>query len=98
MKFGMFIGRCQPFHKGHTEIINEILLAGLTPIIVLGSSNDDRDRLKNPLTYAQRKELISLGLIIGRSLQQAKRPPNPTKNATITLNITSGSGISINIT
>jgi len=59
-KFGLFIGRCQPFHKGHQEIINEILLEGLTPIIVLGSSNDDRDRFKNPLTYAQRKELIRL--------------------------------------
>lgn len=59
-KFGMFIGRCQPFHKGHIEIINEILLDGLTPIIVLGSSNDNRDKLKNPLTYAQRKELIRL--------------------------------------
>lgn len=58
MKYGMFIGRLQPFHKGHAEIINEILLEGLTPIIVLGSSNDDRDKLKNPLTYAQRKELI----------------------------------------
>ena len=59
-KFGLFIGRCQPFHKGHIEIINEILLAGLIPIIVLGSSNDDRDKSKNPLTYAQRKELIRL--------------------------------------
>lgn len=56
----MFIGRCQPFHKGHTEIINEILLEGLTPIVVLGSSNDDRNMLKNPLTYAQRKEIIRL--------------------------------------
>jgi cytidyltransferase-like protein len=57
-KYGMFIGRCQPFHKGHQEIINEILLEGLIPIIVLGSSNDNRDKHKNPLTYAQRKELI----------------------------------------
>ena len=59
-KYGLFIGRLQPFHKGHAEIINEILLAGLIPIVVLGSSNDARDKLKNPLTYAQRKELIRL--------------------------------------
>jgi len=50
----------QPFHKGHQEIINEMLLEGLTPVIVLGSSNEDRNKLKNPLTYAQRKELIRL--------------------------------------
>ena len=56
----MFIGRCQPFHKGHIEIINEILLDGRTPIVVLGSSNQHRDMNKNPLTYAQRKELIRL--------------------------------------
>lgn len=59
-KFGVFIGRMQPFHKGHQEIINEILLDGLIPIIVLGSSNADRNLHKNPLTYAQRKELIRL--------------------------------------
>lgn len=59
-KFGLFIGRMQPFHKGHQEIINEMLLEGLTPVIVLGSSNEDRNKLKNPLTYAQRKELIRL--------------------------------------
>jgi len=59
-KFGLFIGRCQPFHKGHQEIINEILLEGLIPVIVLGSSNDNRNKLKNPLTFAQRKELIRL--------------------------------------
>lgn len=61
-KYGLFVARAQPYHKGHQEIINEILLDGLTPIIVLGSSNEDRDKLKNPLTYAQRKELIRLTL------------------------------------
>lgn len=59
-RFGLINGRFQPFHKGHQEIVNEILLSGLIPIIVLGSSNHDRDRGKNPLTYAQRKELIRL--------------------------------------
>lgn len=59
-KFGIFILRGQPFHKGHQEIINEILLDGRVPIIILGSSNHDRDRSKNPLTYAQRKELVRL--------------------------------------
>jgi len=59
-KFGLVNGRFQPFHRGHQEIINEILLDGLIPIIVLGSSNHNRDIGKNPLTYAQRKELIRL--------------------------------------
>jgi len=59
-RFGLINGRFQPFHIGHSAIINEILLEGLTPIIMLGSSNVTRDKTKNPLTYAQRKELIRL--------------------------------------
>ena len=50
--------RAQPFHLGHQAIINEILLDGLTPIIILGSSNYDRDLDKNPLTFEQRRYLI----------------------------------------
>jgi len=57
-KFGLINGRFQPFHKGHQEIVNEIMLDGLIPIIVLGSSNRNRDKLKNPLSYSQRKKLI----------------------------------------
>ena len=34
----------------------------------------------------------------GRSLKKKYNPPKPIKNAKITLKITSGSGISINIT
>jgi len=59
-KYGIFMGRMQPFHLGHQAVINEILLDGLIPVIVLGSSNLDRDLTKNPLTFEQRKELIQL--------------------------------------
>lgn len=59
-KYGLISMRAQPFHRGHQEIVNEILLKGLTPIMVLGSSNHGRNLGKNPLTYAQRKELIRL--------------------------------------
>lgn len=58
MKYGMMIGRLQPFHFGHQHIINEIMLDGLRPLIVIGSTNDDRDLTKNPLSFDERKELI----------------------------------------
>lgn len=58
MKFGLLIGRFQPFHIGHQAIINEILLDDRIPIIVYGSSNDDRDLEKNPLSYIQRVVLV----------------------------------------
>lgn len=52
------MGRFQPFHLGHQAIINEIMLDGRIPIIVYGSSNDDRDLVKNPLTAKQRMYLV----------------------------------------
>ena len=57
-KYGIVMMRAQPFHLGHQAIINEILLDGLTPIIILGSSNYDRNINKNPLTFEQRRYLI----------------------------------------
>ncbi len=56
-EYGLVIGRFQPFHYGHQHIINEVLLSGKTPIILLGCGGDET---KNPLTYSQRKELIKL--------------------------------------
>lgn len=56
--YGLIIMRAQPFHIGHQQIINEILLDGRVPIIVYGSSNDNRDMNKNPLTAEQRSILV----------------------------------------
>jgi len=57
-KFGLMLGRFQPFHFGHQNIVNEILLDGLIPVIVIGSINADRDKDKNPLSFDERAELI----------------------------------------
>ena len=57
-QFGVFIGRCQPFHLGHQAVVNEIMLDGKKPIIVLGSINKQDE--KNPLTYRERYDLIKL--------------------------------------
>jgi cytidyltransferase-like protein len=58
-QYGLFIGRFQPFHLGHQAIINEIILDGKIPIIVIGDDNE-ADLKRNPLSYEQRKELIQL--------------------------------------
>lgn len=57
-KYGVMMGRFQPFHFGHQNIVNEIILDGKVPIICIGSINADRDLDKNPLTFEERKELI----------------------------------------
>jgi cytidyltransferase-like protein len=59
-RYGVYIGRFQPLHLGHQAVINEILLDGLIPLIVLGSSNEDRNKEKNPLSFKERVELIDL--------------------------------------
>ena len=60
MQYGLFIGRVQPFHFGHQNIINEIMLDGLRPLVAIGSINFNRDKTKNQLSFQERKELIQI--------------------------------------
>ena len=46
IKYGVFIGRFQPLHSGHIDIINYIKSLGYTPIILIGVSSD---KSKNPI-------------------------------------------------
>ena len=56
-KYGFVIGRFQPFHFGHQHIINEMLIDGVTPIILIGDDGG-KNLDKNPLSVEQRTELI----------------------------------------
>ena len=56
-KYGIVKGRFQPFHFGHQHIINEVILDGRTPIIIIGD-DDGANCEKNPLTVFQRIQLI----------------------------------------
>jgi len=57
-KYGIFLGRFQPFHKGHQSVVDYIISKGLEPVIFIGSVNINDDR--NPLTFEQRKKLIQM--------------------------------------
>lgn len=59
MKYGIMMGRFQPWHFGHQHIANEIMLDGLIPVILIGSCNEDRDLNKNPLSFEDRYLIIS---------------------------------------
>jgi len=54
------LGRFQPFHFGHQQIINEIILDGRIPVVLIGSTNQDRDLEKNPLSFDERERMIKL--------------------------------------
>lgn len=58
-KYGLFIGRFQPFHLGHQAIIDKIIADGLTPMIIVGSVNST-DKLRNPYSFQDVTTMIQL--------------------------------------
>ena len=57
MKTGIFIGRFQPFHKGHLEAVKYALKEVDRLIIVIGSAQKSHE-LHNPFTVGERIEMI----------------------------------------
>ncbi len=55
--FGIVIGRFQPFHLAHQNLIKYSLSLAEKVIIILGSARSASD-VKNPFTPAQREEII----------------------------------------
>lgn len=53
----VYIGRFNPFHSGHAEVISRALSRSKNLIILVGSSGLARS-IKNPFTYFERKEMI----------------------------------------
>jgi len=53
---GLFIGRFQPFHKGHLNILKKILRFVDQLIIGIGSANVSNS--DNPLSYDSRKKIF----------------------------------------
>src|SRR5262249_34550753 len=55
--FGIVIGRFQPFHVAHQELVKHALSLADKVIIILGSARSAPD-VKNPFTPAMREEMI----------------------------------------
>lgn len=67
MQSALFIGRFQPFHNGHLEMVKRILKENERIIIAVGSAEKNFLR-SNPLTASERFQLID------ESLREAKIP------------------------
>lgn len=55
------IGRYQPFHNGHYELVKEALEHGETVLVIIGSAHKARN-IQNPWTSAEREEMIRSAL------------------------------------
>lgn len=57
-KLGFMVGRLQPIHKGHQQLIDLGLELCDRFVILLGNSEESRTK-NNPLTFDERKKLIN---------------------------------------
>lgn len=60
-KIALLIGRFQPIHKGHIRLIERYSKAGFSIKLGVGSTNKSLER-DNPLTFNERKKMISMAL------------------------------------
>ncbi len=58
MQRGLFVGRFQPFHKAHLEVIKKVQKKTGELLIVIGSAQEYRTK-ENPLSADERKEMIN---------------------------------------
>jgi nicotinamide-nucleotide adenylyltransferase len=58
---GLFVGRFQPFHKGHLEVVKKIVEEVDELVIIVGSSQYSH-RLNNPFTAGERITMIRKAL------------------------------------
>jgi nicotinamide-nucleotide adenylyltransferase len=58
---GLFVGRFQPFHKGHLEVVKKIVEEVDELVIIVGSSQYSH-RLNNPFTTGERITMIRKAL------------------------------------
>ena len=59
MKRGLVLGRFQPFHFGHLELIKEMVKEEIEPLICIGSAQHSHTG-ENPFTAEERKEMIDV--------------------------------------
>lgn len=64
----VFIGRFQPFHKGHMHVLKEAAKLANRVIVMIGSCNGERT-LHNPLTGDERVNMIDLTINFSEDLK-----------------------------
>ncbi len=61
MKKGLVLGRFQPFHYGHLDLIKNIVKIRFEPLICIGSAQYSHTS-KNPFSIDERKEMVKAAM------------------------------------
>lgn len=72
-KYAVFIGRFQPFHKAHLEVVKHGLKIAEKVIIIVGSANSS-PTVKNPWSFDQRLEMIESCFSVEEQVRIAIEP------------------------
>ncbi|NEX18779.1 bifunctional nicotinamide-nucleotide adenylyltransferase/Nudix hydroxylase [Thiorhodococcus mannitoliphagus] len=62
--FAVYIGRFQPFHDGHLACLTQALDHASKLIVLVGSINRPRN-IRDPFSYAERREMIEAAIPLG---------------------------------
>lgn len=79
MTAALFVGRFQPFHKGHEHAIKHLFERFDDIVIAVGSIN--KTNKENPFTFEQRKEMIDAALKHFRGKYQVVAVPDTKSDA-----------------
>jgi len=79
-KRGLFVGRFQPFHLGHLDMVKYALTEVDELIIVIGSAQDSHTQM-NPFTAGERYQMVDKGVEgVDVYISKAKRMPDTPKH------------------
>jgi cytidyltransferase-like protein len=67
-KYGLYLGRFQPFHDGHGSIVTQAWLHCDKLIIGIGSAQERRTK-RNPLSYDERAALIYVLTLFSKDIK-----------------------------
>ena len=71
----VFIGRFQPIHRGHVEVLGKALALADTVCVLIGSADRPRT-IKDPFTFDERRVMVESSIdAADRGPSRRRKPP-----------------------
>lgn len=78
MKVGYYIGRFQPFHEGHLEIVKGAFKNGIEKLHIIIGSAEQYATVKNPFSFNERVDIIKDFLIVKNDIEIHRLDDHPS--------------------